>query len=148
MSASLKRSLSLGFWTKILYFCLIFLLHTVSQGCTDFLKIWELPKNSAPEWWHEGRALQGSTNLCNIIQTLVTTVTWCLGFMHPCVVSQASHPRFNFHNNPYPTSVKLFFVATVRSSPRDGPLNHWACLTTRLFKSLGVFNDALDNTRL
>jgi hypothetical protein len=50
--------------------------------------------------------------------------------------------------NPYPTSVKLFFVATVRSSPRDGPLNRWACLTTRLFKSLGVFNDALDNTRL
>ena len=99
MSASLKRSLSLGFWTKILYFCLIFLLHTVSQGCTDFLKIWELPKNSAPEWWHEGRALQGSTNLCNIIQTLVTTVTCCLGFMHPCFVSQASHPRFNLHNN-------------------------------------------------
>ena len=50
--------------------------------------------------------------------------------------------------NPYPTSVKLFFVATVRSSPRDGPLNRWACLTTRLFESLGVFNDALDNTRL
>ena len=50
--------------------------------------------------------------------------------------------------NPYPTSVKLFFVATVRSSPRDGPLSRWACLTTRLFKSLGVFNDALDNTRL
>ena len=50
--------------------------------------------------------------------------------------------------NPYLTSVKLFFVATVRSSPRDGPLNRWACLTTRLFKSLGVFNDALDNTRL
>ena len=50
--------------------------------------------------------------------------------------------------NTYPTSVKLFFVTTVRSSPLDGPLNRWACLTTRLFKSLGVFNDALNNTRL
>ena len=50
--------------------------------------------------------------------------------------------------NPYPTSVKLYFVATVRSSPSEGPLNRWECLTTRLFKSLGVFNDALDNTRL
>ena len=54
----------------------------------------------------------------------------------------------NNYFNPYPTSVKLFFVATIRSSPRDGPLNRWACLTTPLFKSLGLFNDALDNTRL
>jgi len=50
--------------------------------------------------------------------------------------------------NLYPTSFKLFFVLTVRGFPRDGPLNRWACLTTRLFKLLGVFNDALDNTRL
>ena len=62
-------------------------------------------------------------------------------------------PRYHMKNllgdiNHYPTSVKLFFVATVRSSPRDGPLNRWACLTTHLFKSLGVFNDALDNTSL
>ena len=50
--------------------------------------------------------------------------------------------------NLYPTSFKLFFVLTVRSFPRDSLLNRWACLTTRFFKSLDVFNHALDNTRL
>jgi len=32
----------------------------------------------------------------------------------------------------YPTALKLFFVLPVRSFLRGGPLNRWACLTTRL----------------
>jgi hypothetical protein len=34
--------------------------------------------------------------------------------------------------NLSPTDFKLFFVLPVRSFPRDGPLNRWVCLTTRL----------------